>query len=170
MKKLIVLAASRLLPGRSPMKITRRFAVTALLVSAVAVAALLAGASALAGHGGYGQTSTYRFKLPPTGIEPDASGVVKMALSLYNPVSGARGTVTCTGLTPNANYVVLINAVYYNGVQGFPWTYRFSFTTDARGAGGIAYSVQCSSFGPTFGVTGGPSGQLVLASPGFTYP
>ena len=31
MKKLIVLAASRLLPGRSPKKITRRFALTALL-------------------------------------------------------------------------------------------------------------------------------------------
>jgi len=169
MKKLTVLAASRLFPGRSPMKITRRFAVATLLVIAVAIASLLAGASALAGHG-YGQTSTYCVKLAPTGIERDASGVAKVTLSLYLPVSGARGTVTCNGLAPNANYVVLINGVYYNGVRTLPWTYKVSFTTDARGAGGITYSVQCASFGPTFGVNGGPSGQLVLASPAFTYP
>ncbi len=37
MKKLLVLTASRLFPGRSPMKITRRFAVASLLVIAVAV-------------------------------------------------------------------------------------------------------------------------------------
>ena len=81
MRKLIVLAASRVFPGRSPMKITRRFAVGTLLVLAVAVAALLAGASALAGHT-YGQRSTYSVKLAPTGIEPEASGVAKVTLSL----------------------------------------------------------------------------------------
>ena len=145
------------------MKITRRFAVASLLVIAVAVAALLAGASALAGHT-YGQRSTYSVKLAPTGIEPEASGVAKVTLSLYLPTSAAWGTVSCKGLTPNANYVVLINT----GVS-YPVPVS-SFTTDARGAGGTKYSVQCGSFGPTFGVSGGPSGQLVLASPGFPHP
>ena len=169
MKKLIVLTASRLLPGRSPMKFTRRFALATLFVIPVAVAALLAGASALAGHT-YGQRSTYSVKLAPTGIEPEASGVAKVTLALYNPVSSARGTVTCKGLTPNAKYVVWITGASYNGTYWVPSTYGFSFTTDARGASGITYGVQCGSLGPTFGVEGGPSGQLVLASPGFTYP
>jgi hypothetical protein len=150
-------------PGGRPIKTRRRFALATLLVFAVAVAALLAGASALAGHR-YGQRSTYGVKLVPTGIEPDASGAAKVTLALYLPTSGAWGTFNCKGLTPNANYVVWINTGYYGGGGARP------FTTDARGAGGIKYSVQCGSWGPTFGVIGGPSGQLVLASPGFTYP
>ena len=152
MQKLIVLAASRLLPGRSPKKITRRFAVATLLVLAVAVAALLAGPSVLA-KPAYGHISTYSVKLAPTGIEPDAAGVAKVSLAFFLPGPIASGTVTCKGLTPNANYVVRI--IGGTSVASVP------FTTDARGAGTITYGVG-SSFVPTFLVYGGPSGQLVL--------
>ncbi len=57
-----------------------------LAIVFVIVVTLLAGASALAGHG-YGQKSTYSVTLASTGIEPDASGVAKVTLSLYLPTS-----------------------------------------------------------------------------------
>lgn len=140
-----------------------------LAVLFVIAAALLAATSAFAGHG-YGQKSTYSVKLAPTGVEPAASGVAKVTLSVYLPVSSAHGTVTCKGLTPNANYVVLIKGLGFNGIEYVGRTYGFYLTTDGQGAGGITYSVQCWSLGPMFGAYGGPSGQLVLAQPGFTYP
>ena len=76
MKKLIVLAASRVFPGRSPMKTTRRFALATLLVVAVAV---VLGAPAPASAGQRSSYLTY-VKLYPTADSPsrNATGTVTL--------------------------------------------------------------------------------------------
>ena len=82
MKKLILLAASRLFSGRSPMKITRRFAVASLLVIAVAIVlGVPAPASA-------GKVKTPQVKLYPTADGPNrhATGTVTLVPADANPV------------------------------------------------------------------------------------
>ncbi len=119
MKKLIVLVASRLFPGRSPMKITRRFAVATLLVVAVAV---VLGAPAPASAGRWtGPNNMVQVKLyPPTdGPFPNASGQLSVSIDSSGASGWLRG-VAVSKLAPNTSYNM--------------WPYGISFRTDAHGA------------------------------------
>jgi hypothetical protein len=151
MKQLIVLAASRLFPGRSPMKITRRFALATLLVLAVAVV-LGAPVPASAGAG----------KLfPPTdGPFPNASGQYQMSWSAVYPPGPVYSltSVSVSKLAPNTSYYIpLYFARWSVDEHGYPvfvgWVLRNCyFQTDAHGAyksgtskegsGAILYGVQ----------------------------
>ncbi len=110
MKKLVVLAASRLFPGRSPMKITRRFALTVLLCLG---ATLCATAPARA------QGFIYPLSCVVGVADPDygASGAYvfsgRQTMTWLDPVNGIGYTVyvgrlslRCSGLTPGAVYSV----------------------------------------------------------------
>jgi hypothetical protein len=113
MKKLIVLAASRLFPGRSPMKITRRFAVATLLVIAVAIV-LGAPAPASAGQ------STHTLYPTANSPSPNATGTV----TLYqDPGQGLwiEVHVSVSNLAPNASYnmpVTVLDYSWWGGDQG----------------------------------------------------
>ena len=109
MKELIVLAASRLFPVRSPMKITRRFAVTVLLCLG---ATLCATAPARAqgffyplscvvgvADPDYGALGEYMFSGRPTVAWIDTFG------NSYTVYVG-RLYLRCSGLTPGAVYSV----------------------------------------------------------------
>ena len=119
MKKLIVLAASRLFPWRSPMKITRRFAVASLLVIAVAV---VLGAPAPA-SGGPTNLKTQVKLYPAAGSPfPNARGTVTLYLYQQGPYSMGF-SVSVSKLAPNASY-------HMSGVM---------IQTDAHGSGGAMY-------------------------------
>ena len=131
MKKLIVLAASRLFPGRSPMKITRRFAVASLLVIALAI---VLGAPAPASAGKYhtpDHTQTVKLYPVADSPSPNANGVVTLYLlngwaNVYYDGVG----VSVSKLAPNAWYSLSVPTVGYFGIQ-----------TDARGKGeGVWYA------------------------------
>ena len=111
MKKLIVLASSRLFPGRSPMKITRRFAVTALLCLG-ATLCTTAPARAQAGFV-YPLSCVVGVEDPDYGASGQYSFSGMQTMSGFDPVSGAswtsyEGTLSlrCWDLTPRAVYSV----------------------------------------------------------------
>ncbi len=130
MKTLIVLAASRLLPGRSPMKVTRRLAVATLLVIAVAV---VLGAPAPASAQKHGQVKLYPAADSPF---PHASGTV----TAY-PVDGTWATcmisVSVSKLAPNASYYMPVKLVGYWDYWGWHEgaVSNVPIQTDARGNG-----------------------------------
>ena len=113
MKKLIVLAASRLLPGRSPMKITRRFALATFLVIAVAVVLGMTAPASAAPK--WWMKHTY----VNVGDEPHAAGW--WGINWFSSANNYL-EVRCRGLTPGARYIVA-------GAGGF--------TADHRGQGGF---------------------------------
>jgi hypothetical protein len=180
MKKLIVLTASRLLPGRSPMKITRRFAVASLLVIAVAVV-LGSPAPASAGR----RSSVTYVKLHPTADSPNrhATGTVALYPARTPPVVDAVA-VSVSKLAPNASYYMPVTVHeevwrywsdyggYYEWVGSDEYDYNVPIQTDANGNGqgwvggsglyGIYY-VEYLIKTYTFGVYD-PSGTLVLTS------
>ncbi len=131
MKKLIVIAASRLFPGRSPMKITRRFAVASLLVLAVAI---VLGAPALASAGA-NRTSV---KLYPAAHSPFPHATGKVTLYDQEPgrlyYDGVG--VSVSKLAPNASYYMPVT-VYGGTTDG---VYDVRIQTDARGNGGGGFS------------------------------
>ncbi len=136
MKKLI--AASRLFPGRSPMKITRRFAVASLLVIAVAI---VLGAPAPASAQKHQQAKLYP---AADGPFPHASGTVTVypVDFLWSP---CRISVSVSKLAPNASYYMPVKLVGYFDYWGF-WhegeVSNVPIQTDARGSGKIG-SVLC---------------------------
>jgi hypothetical protein len=107
MQKLIVLTASRLFPGRSPMKITRHFAVASLLVIAVAI---VLGAPAPASAGKKGDQ--FYAKLYPTAdsLSRHATGTVTLYYGppyyIYDAVS-----VSVSKRAPNASYYMPVTVL-----------------------------------------------------------
>ena len=157
MKKLIVLTASRLFPGRSPMKITRRFAVATLLVIAVAI---VLGAPAPAFANGH----KAQVKLYPAagGPFPNASGQVSLSMDLYS-FSGALNSVAVSKLAPNTSYFMPLYIQVWNGTYWQFEPYLISFQTDAHGA----YKSGCGRIVSTlygFEVYDSATGTLVLTS------
>jgi hypothetical protein len=133
MKKLIVLAASRLFPGRSPMKSTRGFALASLLVFAVAFV-LGAPAPASAGAAGSVHAKLYPAADSPS---PNASGTATLSgydnRGFYTVVS-----VSVSKLEPNASY--------YMGLVSATGSVGIGIQTDARGKGGNVWSSYGSFF------------------------
>jgi hypothetical protein len=139
MKNLIVLAASRLLPGRSPMKTTRRFAVATLLVLAVAV---VLGAPAPASAG---KVKGTQITLYPTADSPsrNATGTVTL---LYPLGSGpiiyfGAVSVSVSKLAPNASYYMPVTVYSTGGWSYGTYVANVPIQTDARGNGGGRFSI-----------------------------
>ena len=164
MKKLIVLTASRLLRGRSPMKITRRFAVASLLVLAVAI---VLGAPAPASAGQRSSYLTY-VKLYPAADSPfrHATGT----LTLHHPSQGSglffdRVSVSVSRLAPNASYYMPVTVYSTGGWSYGTYVVNVPIQTDARGNGGGGFNT--SGYGyimtQSFQVYDS-SGTLVLTS------
>ena len=149
MKKLIVLAASRVLPGRSPMKITRRFAVATLLVIAVAI---VLGAPAPASAGKVKGTQGTQVTLYPTADSPSprATGTVTLLDPVGSPLTYYRGlSVSVSKLAPNASYYLPVTV--YDTRSGWSSFLNFWIQTDARGKGeggfsGYPYLITSHSF------------------------
>ncbi len=159
MKKLIVLAASRLFHGRSPMKITRRFALATLLVLQVAV---VLGAPAPASAGAH---KTTQVKLYPTADSPgrNATDTVtgykwSRSDAAYYPVG-----VSLSRLAPNAAYYMPVTV--YNTRWGTEEVVNVLIQIDARGngEGGFGRSDYYYFIIPT-GQVYDASGTLVLTS------
>ncbi len=151
-------------PGRSPIKITRRFAVATLLVVAVAV---VLGTPAPASAG------AAKLYPPPDGPLPNASGQYQATWDksgIYPPGPASYlNSVSVSKLAPNTSYYI---PLYYTewsvDEHGWPifvgWVLgNWYFQTDARGAyksgmskggGAIPYGVQ---------VYDASTGTLVLA-------
>ncbi len=144
MKKLI--AASRLLPGRGPMKITRRFAVATLLVLAVAVVlGAPAPASAIPRDG----PMTVHCKLYPAPDSPfpHATGTVTGYLpSRYVPNYTAV-VVSVSKLAPNASYYMPVTVGYYDYWGWHEYIDNVPIQTDARGNGEGGYFIPGSNTG-----------------------
>ena len=139
MKKLIVLAASRLFPGRSPMKITRRFALAVLLVVAVAVV-LGAPAPASAGKVKGTQVTLYP---PADSPSPNATGTVTLypvdsRWPIYPGGYSERVFVSVSKLAPNASYYMPVTVTVLDTYTGWNtrWTENVLIQTDAHGKGG----------------------------------
>ena len=132
MKKLIVLVASRLLPGRSPMKITRRFAVASLLVVAVAVV-LGAPAPASAGK----TTTTTQYKLSPVtdSPSPHATGTVTEYRREFWVAWPYGVSVSVSRLAPNASYYMPVTMHSYINGEWYVGVFNVHIQTDARGKG-----------------------------------
>ncbi len=120
-------------PGRSPINITRRFAVASLLVIAVAVV-LGAPAPAFAGA-----AKLY----PPTdGPFPNATGQVQLSYNSIYPPGPATylNSISVSKLAPSSSYYMpLYYAEWSVDEHGWPiflgWVLRpWYFQTDARGA------------------------------------
>ncbi len=164
MKKLIVLAASRLVPGISPMKSTRRFAVATLLVIAVAIVlGAPAPASAIPRDG----PMTVHCKLYPAPDSPfpHATGTVTGYLpSRYVPNYNAVD-VSVSKLAPNASYYMPVTVHSYYNWGWHDDIYNVPIQTDARGngAGGWAVGGRDDSILPS-GDVYDASGTLVLTS------
>jgi hypothetical protein len=130
MKKRIVLAASRLFPERSPMKITRRFAVASLLVIAVAV---VLGAPAPASAGKYKGTQATLYPAADS-TSPRAIGKLTLLDPVGSPLTYYRGlTVSVTKLAPNAAYYMPVTVV--NRWTGWTSGVNVWIQTDAHGKG-----------------------------------
>ncbi len=133
MKNLIMLAASRLFSGRSPMKITRRFAVASVLAIAVT---MVLGTTAPASAG------TAKLYPPTAGPFPNATGQVQLSYNSIYPPGPVYylNSVSVSKLAPNTSYYIpLYFARWSVDEHGYPvfvgWAlYNFSFQTDARGA------------------------------------
>jgi hypothetical protein len=110
MKKLIVLAPSRLFPGRSPMKITRRFALATFLVIAVAVV-IVAPAPAPASAGWNNHTKTATVKLHPAADSPSPHALGMVTL-YYDRGLCYMVSVSVSQLAPNAPYYMVGADVY----------------------------------------------------------
>jgi hypothetical protein len=123
MKKLIVLAASRLFPGRDPIKITRRFAVATVLAIAVAV---VLGAPAPASAGQNTIDSTKQLKLHPPADSPSLKAIGTVTVYYYRGVCEGV-SVSVSKLAPNASYYMPVTSNY--GIIYIP------IQTDARGNG-----------------------------------
>jgi hypothetical protein len=134
MKKLIVLAASRLFPGSSPMKITRRFAAASLLVIAVAIV-LGAPAPASAGRKTYDGLTLYPAVDSPF---PQATGTVTLYhdSGLYYSVFAV--SVSVSKLARNASYYMPVTVL--DPWWGTTWVENIPIQTDARGKGGGGWS------------------------------
>jgi hypothetical protein len=141
MKELIVLTASRLFAGRSPMKITRRFAVATLLVIAMAIV-LGAPAPASAGKG----TLTSTFKLYPAADSPSphATGTVTGYKSSRWDASYYAVGVSVSRLAPNASYYMAVTVYWYGpwweGTPTGSYVVDVPIQTDARGNGEGGFS------------------------------
>lgn len=133
MKKLIVSAASRLLPGTNPMKLTRGIAVASLLI--IAVAAVL-GAPAPASAG------TVKLYPPADGPFPSASGQVQLYYNSIYPPGPVYylNSISVSRLAPNTSYYMpLYYAQWSRDEHGYTvfvgWAlYNYSFQTDTHGA------------------------------------
>jgi hypothetical protein len=135
MKELIVLASSRLFPGRSPMKMTRRFAVASLLVLALAV---VLGAPAPASAG---KVKGWQVTLYPAVGSPFLNASGQASLSPDYGVYSLLNSFSVSRLAPNTSYhIPLYLKVWHVDEHGYPyWSgewrlVRCGFQTDARGA------------------------------------
>lgn len=159
MEQLIVLAASRLFPGRSPMKITRRFAVATLLVIAVAV---VGGAPAPASAGKVKGTQVILYSAADS-PSPNGTGTVTLLSPVGSPLTYYRGlSVSVSKLAPNASYYMPVTV--YDTRSGWSSFLNFWIQTDARGKGegafsGYPYLITSNSF-----QVSDASGTLVLTS------
>ena len=131
MKKLIVLAASRLFGGKSPMKITRRFAVATLFVIAVAI---FLGVPAPASAINPRRTQVERVKLYPAADSPlpHATGTLTASWSVGGFGYDAVG-VSVSRLAPNASYYMPVTVV--DPWRGTIGVWNVPIQTDARGNG-----------------------------------
>ena len=127
MKQLIVLAASRLFPGRSPMKTTRRFAVATLLVIAVAVV-LGAPGPASASQRTYNTLTLYPAADSPS---PKATGTATLYES--TPPLYAAVSVSVSKLARNASYYMPVTA--RDPYWGTTRVWNVPIQTDASGKG-----------------------------------
>jgi hypothetical protein len=132
MKKLILLAASRLLPGRSPMKLTRRFAVATLLVIAVAIV-LGAPVPASAGKVKGTQVTLY-----PTADSPSRHASGTVILNQYGGIYYVAVGVSVSKLAPNASYYMPVTVL--DPWWGTTWVENVPIQTDARGKGESGWS------------------------------
>ncbi len=144
MKKLIVLAASRLLPGRSPMKITRRFAVASLLVVAVAV---VLGTPAPA-------SAAKRKHLTYVKLYPAADTPFRHATGMGTAMPAIEGwavyqwvSVSVSRLAPNASYYMPVTVSDTWSGTGTLWFINVPIQTDARGNGEGGYFIPPSNTG-----------------------
>ncbi len=162
MKELIVLAASRRFGRRSPMKITRRFAVASLLVFAVAVV-LGAPAPASAGKVKGTQARGTQVTLYPAADSPspNATGTVALYPGSAAPVIDAV-VVSVSKLAPNASYYMpvtvhedvwqffpyYVDEGYWVWVRSYEYDYNVPIQTDAHanGQGGLLGSGQYGNF------------------------
>ena len=152
-------------PGRSPMKITRRFAVASLLVLAVAIV-LRAPAPASAGKV---LGTQFTLKLYPTADSPsrNTTGSVTLWPIGYGPACAAVG-VTVSRLAQNASYYMPVAWRYrdYWGVW-HDQVYNVPIQTDAHGKGegglGFGYNSGRYIMASSFRVYDA-SGTLVLTS------
>ena len=119
--------------GRSPVKITRRFAVASLLVIAVAI---LFGAPASASAG------SVKLYPPTAGPFPNASGTYAVSSSSIYPPGPAYyiNSLSVSKLAPNTPYYIQVYLAQWSVDQhGYPvfkgWMLRnWYFQTDAQGA------------------------------------
>lgn len=132
MKKLIVLAASRLFPGRSPMKILRRFAVASLLVLAVAVV-LGTPAPASAGKSRGTQVTLY-----PTADSPSPKATGTLTLYQDGGIYYVMVGVSVSRLAPNASYYMPVTVL--DPRRGWTSVWNVPIQTDARGKGQSGWS------------------------------
>ena len=131
MKKLIVLAASRLFPGRSPMKITRRFALASLLVIAVAI---VLGAPALASAGKRTYDTTLTLYPAADSPSPKASGTVTLVQDpgqIFYDYAAVH--VSVSKLARNASYYMPVTVL--DPWWGTTGVYNVRIQTDASGKG-----------------------------------
>ena len=143
--------------GKSPMKITRRFALIALLVLAMAV---VLGASSPASAGAQKPTQV---KLHPTADSPNrhATGTVTLSepvtmWEMYRSVE-----VSVSKLAPNASYYMPVTLF---DSFGFPaGVLNIPIQTDARGKGQRGFGQSGYYIIPSFQVYDA-SGTLVLTS------
>jgi hypothetical protein len=132
MKRLIALAASRLLAGRSPIKTTRRFAVASLLVIALAV---VLGAPAPASAGKVLGTQ-FTLKLYPTADSPSPKATGTLTLHSSTPPVYDMVIVSVSKLAPNASYYMPVVYRYRDYWGGWhDQVYNVPIPTDARGNG-----------------------------------
>ena len=163
MKKLIVLAASRLFPGRSPMNTTRRFALATLLVLAVAVVlGAPAPASAFPQKKQGSQVKLYPAADSPS---PNATGTLTL-VSRPGRMFYAAIHVSVSKLAPNASYYMPVTVVYNTWSGTGEEVFNVPIQTDARGNGGGGQGFNSGYIRPQFQSfqVYDASGTLVLTS------
>ncbi len=106
------------------------------------LAALVTGTPAQAGK-------HYNVNLAPTGIEPTASGQVRVDVPRY-PWLWWRLSVNCQGLQPGETYGFLASGFGPGGGASWDWCY---FTADATGSGTAGVEIISESLPIRMGVT-----------------